>query len=62
MGRKTQLALGEEETLADCVRKYSCLYDKSSKYYKDKYCVENAMEESQRRTRFEEGVKFNSIF
>ena len=42
MGRKALLDLTEQEELAECVRKYPCLYDKACKHYKIKTIVENA--------------------
>ena len=60
MGRKSILDLSSEETLAECVRKYPCLYDKTCKHYKDKHCVENAWAEVDKELGYEEGID-NSI-
>ena len=56
MGRKSILDLSSEETLAECVRKYPCLYDKTCKHYKDKHCVENAWAEVDKELGYEEGM------
>lgn len=44
MGRN-KIDLGEDESLAEEVRKYKCLYDKSSADYKDKFKNKNAWRE-----------------
>ena len=43
--RRQALSVQENEELAEVVRKYPCLYDKSRKEYKDKTVVENAWKE-----------------
>ena len=43
--RGQALSVQENEELAEIVRKYPCLYDKSRKEYKDKTVVENASKE-----------------
>ena len=43
--RRQALSVQENEKLAEVVRKYPCLYDKSRKEYKDKTVVENAWKE-----------------
>ena len=60
MGRKTQLSLLDEEALANCVRKYLCLYDKTSPDYKSKNCVENAWRKVDEEMGYEEG-KYTSF-
>ena len=40
--RRQALSLQEYEELAEAVREYPCLYDKSNKEYKDKIVTENA--------------------
>ena len=55
MGRKSQISTIEEEALAECVRKYTCLYDKSCAEYKSKTCVRNAWAAINRELGFEEG-------
>ena len=41
MGRR-KIDLVKEEELADCIRHYKCLYDKSQPDYKDKRAKANA--------------------
>ena len=42
MGRTNKCDLKEEEFLAEAVRKFPCLYDKSCKEYREKDRVANA--------------------
>ena len=42
MGRTDKVNLQEDESLAEEVKKYPCLFDKSSKHYKDKRKTANA--------------------
>ena len=56
MGRKSPLDIKEQETLAECVRKYPCLYDKSCKDYKDRNCVGNAWAKVDKELGYEEGM------
>ena len=46
MGRTDKVNLKEDESLAEEVRKYSCLFDKSSPHYKDKRKSANAWKKS----------------
>ena len=55
MGRTEKLNLQEEEFLAETVRKYPCLYDKSSVHYKDKRKVCNAWRAVTEELGYEEG-------
>lgn len=43
--RRQALSVQENEELAEAVRKYPCLYDKSKKEYKDKIVTANAWKE-----------------
>ena len=43
--RRTALSLQENEELAEAVRTFPCLYDKSKKDYKYKNVVQNAWKE-----------------
>ena len=42
MGRTDKINIQEDEELAEEVRKYLCLYDKTSEHYKYKRKVANA--------------------
>ena len=55
MGRPERVDLQEDEELAEEVRKYPVLYDKSSPQYKDKRKVENAWKLVDEQLGFEEG-------
>lgn len=55
MGRN-KLDLQEDENLAEEVRKYPCLYNKSSKDYKSKTAVENAWKQIESDLGLEEGI------
>ena len=59
MGRKSQFVISEEESLAEFVRKYRCLYGKSSADYKTKVFVENAWAAVDKEMDFEEGKEFS---
>ena len=43
--RRQALTVQENEELAEVIRKYPCLYDKSKKEYKDKNVMENTWKE-----------------
>ena len=43
--RRQALTVQENEELAEVIRKYPCLYDKSKKEHKDKNVTENAWKE-----------------
>ena len=45
-----------DEKLAENVRKFPCLFDESSKDYKDKFVVANAWEKVAQETGLEEGT------
>ena len=49
--RRQPLTVQENEELAEVIRKYPCLYDKSKKEYKDKNVTENAWKEVADRKR-----------
>lgn len=55
MGRQEKVNLQEDESLAEEVRKYACLYDKSSPHYKDKRKVTNAWASVDKELGIEEG-------
>ena len=55
MGRTEKVDLQEEEILAETVRKYPCLYDKSSVYHKDKRKVANSWRAVTEELGYEEG-------
>ena len=55
MGRKSSMNMMEEEELAENVRKYTCLYDKSSEDYKNKIKVLNAWKAVDSALGLEEG-------
>ena len=44
--KRTSLTLGEDELLAERLRCYPCLYDKTCKEHKEKDAVENCIEKS----------------
>ena len=50
------MILREKEDLPECVRKYPCLYDKSSEILKNNVCVENAWAEEDKQMGLEEGI------
>ena len=54
MGRKTVNFL-EDEDVAENVRKFPCLYDKSSMDYKDKRAKKNAWHQVEENLGMEEG-------
>ena len=58
MGPKSQLLIREEESLAESVRKYRCLYDKFCADNKNKVFVENAWAAVDKEMGFEEGKGF----
>ena len=43
--KRQALTVQENEELAEVIRKYPCLYDKSKKEYKDEIVTENAWKE-----------------
>lgn len=49
-------SLTEDEKLAEEVRKYSCLYDKADKGYKERDRVKNAWKEVELSLGYEEGI------
>ena len=55
MGRAEKQNLEEDEILAETVRKFTCLYDKSSPHYKDKRKVANAWRSVTEELGYEEG-------
>ena len=58
MGRTDKVDLQEDESLAEEVRKYECLYNKSSPHYKDKQKNANAWKKVDQSLGYEEG-KYN---
>ena len=58
IGRKLQLFISEEKSLAESAQKYRCLYAKSYADYKRKVFVENAWAAVDRKMGFEEGKEF----
>ena len=48
--------LGGEKKLADCIRKYPCLYDKSMAEYKSPTCKEDAWKSVESELQMESGV------
>ena len=50
--RRSALSVQENEELAEAVRKYPCLYDKSKKEYKDKIVTSNAWNEVANQLQF----------
>ena len=59
---KPKLNIQEEECLAEEVRKYACLYDKTTKFYKDKNRKINAWRKVEEPLGFEEGNVKSFIF
>ena len=59
---KPKINIQEEECLAEEVRKYACLYDKTSKFYKDKNRKINAWRKVEEALGFEEGNFKSFIF
>ena len=58
--RKQALTVQENEELAEVIRRYPCLYDKSRKEYKDKNVAENACKEVVNQLEFiESGESYN---
>ena len=55
MGRTNKCDLKEEEFLAESVRKFPCLYDKSCKEYREKDRVANAWKKVEEELGYEEG-------
>ena len=55
MGRTNKCDLNEEEFLAEAVRKFPCLYDKSCKEYREKDRVANAWKKVEEELGYEEG-------
>lgn len=55
MGRKV-LNMQEDEEVAECVRKFPCLYDKSEPSYKDKRAKQNAWKKVEEELGMEEGM------
>ena len=56
--RRTAFSLQENSELAETVRTFSCLYDKSKKEYKGKNVVQNAWKEVADQLDFIENSKF----
>ena len=54
--RRNKLDLQEDENLAEEVRKYPCLYNKSSKDHKSKTAVENAWKQIESDLGLEKGI------
>ena len=52
------MSLQENEELAETLRTFPCLYDKSKKEYKDKNVVQNAWKEVADQLDFIENSKF----
>ena len=52
---KKKASLLEEETLAEVVRRYPCIYDKADKGYKEKDRKSNAWKEIDAELGFKEG-------
>ena len=57
MGRKS-INILEEEGVAEEVRKYPCLYDKTLSEYKDKLAKRNAWKKVEEMLGMEEGIIF----
>ena len=62
MADKKILSLEEKEQLAEAVRTYPCLYDKSKKEYKSKNLCENAWGTAIKKLEFIEIGKYFRIF
>jgi len=63
MGRADKANLQEDEALAEAVKQFPCLYDKSSQHYKDNRKKENAWKLVDQELGLEEGKKIiNNIF
>lgn len=60
--RRQALSVQENEELAEVVRKYPCLYDKSKKEYKDKVVTGNAWKEVADQLDFINNSERNIIF
>ena len=59
---KPHCTLMEEETLAELVRQYPCLYDKSDKGYKEKDRKKNAWKEIEDQVLLRQQPLFNFRF
>ena len=59
--RRQALSLQECEELAEAVREYPCLYDKSNKEYKDKIVTENAWKKAADKLMFTENGKLKKL-
>ena len=55
MGRKSNSSIQEVESLAEEIRNFACLYDKSCADYKDMHKKINAWKAVEERLVFEEG-------
>ena len=55
MGRTKKCDLREDESLAEAVREFRCLYDKSCKEYREKDRVANAWKKVEEELGCEEG-------
>ena len=58
VGRTTR-DIEEDEVLAEEVRKYPCLYDKSENGYKERDRVRNAWKTVEEALGYEEGIMYN---
>ena len=61
MSKRFAFSLQEYEELAESVRKYPCLYDKSKKEYKDRNVVSNAWRKVAEDLDFVENGQLNSF-
>ena len=59
--RRQALSLQEYEELAEAVREYPCLYDKTKNEYKDKIVTENAWKEVADQLIFVENGKLKKL-
>ena len=57
VARKYLVSICKAKTSYECVRKYTCLYDKSSESYKDKHRMDNVWREFIKELGFEAGAK-----
>ena len=61
-GKKKSITLLQEENLAEYVKKYPCLFDKTDKGFKEKDVVNNAWDEIATNLDFVENGKFILTF
>ena len=58
MGKTNKCDLEEDECLAEEVRKYPCLYDKSDPGYKERDRKKNAWKAVEEAVGYEEGIRY----